>query len=146
MRTDARFVWKVGLLGGLLTAAVNLAIYGTGRLSGVGFGLPAGGFAAEVGAVQVLTASLVTFAFGTALAVLLGRRGIRQLRALQVIGGTMAVVTAGAPLSMAIGSGSKLLLLFMHLVGGIAYVAVLEIVKRSPSVVDQPARLAEMST
>ena len=146
MGTSARLIWKAGLLGALLTAAVNFAIYEAGRLSGVRFGLHSDGFAAEVGAAQVITTSLVTFALGTALAVLVGRRGIWQLRALQALGVAAAVVTAGAPLSMAEGSASKLLLLLMHLVAGMAYVAVLEIVNRSGSKVDQPERLLEGST
>ena len=141
MNIDGRTIAKAGLVGALVAVAANLVIYLVGRVSGVEFGLTPGGFAAEVGPDQVIIASVVTFAIGTALAVLVGRKGPRPLRVLQILGALAAVVTAGGPLSMAVGTSSKVLLLLMHLVAGTVYVLALERVRRGKSPIDHAERV-----
>jgi len=146
MNVDARRIAKVGLVGALVAVAANLVIYLFGRVSGVEFGLTPGGFSSEVGPDQVIIATVVTFAIGTALAVLVGRKGPRQLRVLQILGALAAVVTAGGPLSMAVGNSSKVLLLLMHLVAGTVYVLALERVRRPKSTADQVDGVRDAAT
>jgi len=140
---STRRIWRAGLVGAAAAAMVNLLVLVIGRLAGVDFSLVTNGGPTQVSVTAVLLMTLVTFALGTALAVLLARGGAHRLRWAQLAGAAFAVLTAGAPLSFTGGSTTGVLLALMHLVTGASYVLALQAVRsRAATTAGSPSATA----
>lgn len=127
-----KWVWRRGLGAAAVAASVNTGIYLAGRAVDIPFlvRFAPDGPSQEVSLGQVIFTSLLSLAIGSALAVLLIRWG-RGLTGLQVLGGLIAVLSAGAPLSAGTGTDTQLILASMHLVAGLVFILNLQRIKRA---------------
>lgn len=121
---------------GLVAIVVNLLVLVLGRAAGASFELP--GFAADapiqVTVTSVLLATVASLTLGTAAAAfLLMRHGARSVRALQVVGGVLALLSVISPAVASTDSTTKVALTAMHLITGAAYVIALQPVAQSPA-------------
>ncbi|MGC3953158.1 MAG: DUF6069 family protein [Propionicimonas sp.] len=104
-------------IAAVAAVVVNVVVLFIGQAAGAA--LVAGG--QPVGVVQVIIATLVTFALGAGLLWLVARRRPDGVRLLAWIGLGLGVVSVIAPLTMAAGLATGLTLAPMHLVAGIAW-------------------------
>lgn len=127
-----RWVWRRGLGAAGVAAIVNTGIYLAGRAAEVPFlvRFAPDGPSQEVSLGQVVFSSVLPLAIGSALAVLLIRWG-RGLTGLQVFGGLISVLSAGAPLSAGTGTDTQLILASMHFVAGLVFILTLQRIKRA---------------
>jgi len=119
-------LWRSGLVATGIAAATNLAIYLAGRAGGVDFvgRLSPDADLTEVVAGHVLVTTIIPLLLGTAVAVLIRRRG-HGLGLVRLAGAAVAVLSLAGPISLDADPGTKVLLAAMHLVAGAAFVAIL---------------------
>lgn len=84
----------------------------------------------EVTAWSVVSASVLPLVLGTGLAALLARWWPGFLRLAQVIGGALALLTVAGPVMSDTDGATRLALVIMHVVAGVAVVASLESMRR----------------
>lgn len=125
--------WQLGLPALGAAAVLNLVILGIGAASGVDYALQTQADAPvmDVTAVHVVVTSVASLLIGLGVAHLARRRGPRALRVRQIMGGVVAVASAGMPLAASGDSGARLTLALMHLVVGAAWVAALSRMRRA---------------
>lgn len=115
---------------GVLTAAaivVNLLVFGLGNLVGASFVVPAGGSEIQITTAPVVAFTIVPLLLGLALAALpVARRAPRGVRALQVLGAALAVLSILSPVVAGTDAVSLVFIALLHLVPGAAYVAALQ--------------------
>lgn len=135
---NTRDIWRAGVAGAVVAAAVNLVIFTIGRLADVDFTLVLNGSTSQVGAATVLLLSFGSVLAGTVLAALLARGGAHRLRWAQLAGAAIAVLTAVGPLSITGGTASGVLLASMHLVTGAVYVLALQLARLRSTTTARP--------
>jgi hypothetical protein len=124
--TRSRSVLQVAAIGALAATVANVALWAGGRAADVGFlvtplvGDPA---TTQVGVVEVVLTTLLTFAAGSAVLALAARRSRRWVPVVMAAAAVVAVVSAGGPLWAAHDTATGALLAAMHLVTGAAFVA-----------------------
>jgi hypothetical protein len=99
---------------------VNAALWGVGRAAGVSFAVSSP-LVTQVGIVLVVLTTLLAFAVGSGLLALAVRRSRGWVRAVLVAAALVAVVSAGAPLSVAQDTATGVVLATMHLVTGAVF-------------------------
>ena len=118
--------WQIILVGAAVAALANVIVFALGTLAGASFVLhndPAVPHA--VGLVDVLVTSVVPLVLGTGLAVVLQRWWRHALVAGQIVGGGLAVLSAAGPLGALADTATVVSLVIMHLLVGVAVVAIL---------------------
>jgi hypothetical protein len=118
--------WLVIPVGAAVVALANVLVYALGRLVGASFVLyddPAVPHAVDLG--DVLVSSVVPLVLGTGLAVLLQRWWRHAVRAGQVVGAGLAVLSTAGPLSALTDGATAVALAVMHVLVGVAVVAIL---------------------
>lgn len=123
-----KLLWAAPLAG-LASAAGNLAVFGVARL-GLDLSLvmpPIGPFlpSAPLTALQVGLASFAPALVAAVLLAILSKLTARPVLAFQVIAGVFLVLSLVGPLRQPVDLATKLTLLSMHLVAGLAITAVL---------------------
>lgn len=138
---------QVGVVGAVASAAVNLALYGASRAADVSFAFIYDGKTERIASGEILGLSFIGFGAGVivaAIALLLGRP---SLRAVQVFGGVVAVVSLFMVFDAdELSTSGAVVLGVMHIVSGIAYIAALEVLRRSPRTESAPEVSAAAST
>jgi hypothetical protein len=127
-----KWMWRQGLGAAAVAASVNTGIYLAGRAADIPFlvRFAPDGPSQEVSLGQVILSSVLPLAIGSALAVLFIRWG-RGLTGPQVLGGLIAVLSAGAPLSAGTSTDTQLTLASMHFVAGLIFIFNLQRIKRA---------------
>lgn len=120
-------IFLFGLGGAVVAGVVNLIIFAVAKASGANFSLVQGGTPTEVTYAMVVLVSAGAVVIGSALAALLGEK---RLRLMQIIGGVVAVLTTIGPLSSTGSASAKAVLVVLHLLTGVAFVAAMEVVRR----------------
>jgi hypothetical protein len=118
--------WLVILVGAAVAALANVLVFALGRLAGASFVLhddPAAPHAVDLG--DVLVSSVVPLVLGTGLAVLLSRWWRHALLAAQIVGAGLAVLSVAGPLSALTDGTTATALAIMHVLVGVAVVAIL---------------------
>lgn len=123
--------WQAVLGGAVIATVVNLIVLFIGDAAGASLVLELNGKPDEVGAGDVIFMSIAALVLGVTAAVLLARWKPVFLRVGQVVGGAGAVITAIGPLTQETDGGTAATLATMHMLVGIAAVAVLEAIRRS---------------
>ncbi|MFG2296193.1 DUF6069 family protein [Streptomyces sp. NPDC048603] len=123
--------WQTLLGAAVITAVVNLIVLLIADAAGASLVLKLNGKDDEVGAPDVLFASIVPLLVGVGVAVLLARWKPVFLRVAQIVAGALAVLSAIGPLTGDTDTGTGVTLAVMHLLVGAAAVATLEAVRRS---------------
>jgi len=120
----SRSALQVAAIGALAATIANVALWAGGRAADVGFLVTplTGDPTTQVGVVQVVLTTLVTFAVGSAVLALAARRSRRWVRVVMAAAAVVAVVSAIGPLSTAHDTATGALLAAMHLVTGTAFV------------------------
>jgi len=121
-----RSPWQIVLVGVAVAALANVLVFALGTLVGASFVLhndPAAPHA--IGLVDVLVTSVVPLALGIGLAVLLQRWWRHALLAGQIVGGGLAVLSAAGPLAAVTDTATVVSLVIMHVLVGVAVVAIL---------------------
>ncbi len=130
--TRIRRLLVVGGIGAVVAAATNAVIYGIGRAAGVDYVITATSKGTEnVHLADVLSLTLMSFAIGLAAAVVVTWCKRPSLRALQVLGAGLAVVSTYGDFTIDGGAAATVLLASMHIVVGVVYIASLEAVRSS---------------
>ena len=111
-----------GAIGAAVATAVNIAIYGIGRAAGVDYILTE---TSRVRVPDVVILSLMSFAIGL-VAAAVAARWDRGLRALQVVGAALAVISTWGDFTIDGSGAATATLALMHLVVGAVYVTTLE--------------------
>jgi hypothetical protein len=106
-----RSLLKGSAAGAATATLVNAALWAVGRAAGVSFAVSSP-FVTQVGIVLVVLTTLLALAV---------RRSRGWVRAVLVAAALVAVVSAGAPLSVAQDTATGVLLATMHLVAGAAF-------------------------
>jgi hypothetical protein len=120
----------VGAAGAVAATAVNACIYGAGRAADVAYVITQSSSAPErVGLGEVVSLSLMSFAVGLVAAAVALRFGRPSLRALQILGAVLAVVSTWGDFTIDGTAAATATLALMHIVVGVAYVTSLEIVR-----------------
>jgi hypothetical protein len=117
--------WRTGLVATAAAAATNLLLHRLGSAAGVSFAGELRGEPVEIRAVDVLALTVGPMVLGTALAALAARVP-RGLRAVQVLGALIAVVSIGADVALEAQAAARVILASMHVVAGAAFVLGLE--------------------
>lgn len=132
LRERRTAIRRRGLWALIWATLVNVAIYAIGRLVGAPFEVSfgAGEPVQMVSVGQVIFTSVLSLGAGTVLALLVVR-SIRSATWVQVVAASIALVSAGAPLSAGVEASTQLLLASMHLVAGTVFVLALQKVKRA---------------
>jgi hypothetical protein len=115
-----RSLLKGSAAGAAAATLVNAALWAVGRAADVSFTVSSP-LVTEVGIILVVLTTLLAFAVGSGLLALAARRSRRWVRAVLVAATLVAVVSAGAPLSVAEDTVTGVLLAMMHLVTGAAF-------------------------
>jgi hypothetical protein len=124
----------VGGIGAAATALTNAVIFGVGRAAGVEYVITTTSKGAQsVHLADVSSLSLISFAIGVAAAVVATWWKRPSLRALQVVGGIVAVVSTYGDFTIDGRAAATALLASMHIVAGAVYIASLQIVRSSTS-------------
>jgi hypothetical protein len=123
--TPSRTVWRAGLAAAGVVVAANLAVFMLPRSAGTSFRVhfTAHQAATSVAAGDVLGATLVALAIGTAVTALWLRRLRHGLAAAQVSAAVVALLSLAIPLGVHAGPGTKAALAAMHLIAGTAFAA-----------------------
>lgn len=128
MNASARSILTTGLAGAAVAAILNLAVFAIAKAAGTSFVFIQNDSSTEIGYGLVALVSVGSILLGTALAALLGAR---RLRAVQILGAVIAVLSAGAPLATLDGPASgRAVLATLHLLTGVVFVAALEVARR----------------
>lgn len=123
--------WQALGLAAVGATVVNLGVLGVAALAGASLELTDRGAVHAITAGGVIFSSVVPLLVGAALAVLLARWWAPVLRAAQVVGGGLALVSVAGPLLADTDGGTRAALALMHIVVGVAVVVGLESVRRS---------------
>jgi hypothetical protein len=126
-RTRPSHLLRAGAVGAVAATLVNAALFGAGRAADLAYVVHQSS-TDRIRLVHVVSFSLETFAVGLVAAVVAARLG-RSLRALQILGAVVAVLSTGMDVSIDATLPAKLTLACMHLVVGLAYVASLQVVR-----------------
>ena len=122
--------WQASAAGAVAAAVGNLVIFLIGLAAGASFVVMDRGELHQVTAGGVIVATVPPLMVGTVLAALLARWWPGVLRLAQVIGGTLALLTAAGPMIADTDGGTRLALALMHVVLGVAVVLSLEALRR----------------
>ena len=122
--------WQASAAGAVAAAVGNLVIFLIGLAAGASFVVMDRGELHQVTAGEVIVATVPPLVVGTVLAALLARWWPGVLRLAQVIGGTLALLTAAGPIMADTDGGTRLALALMHVVLGVAVVLSLEALRR----------------
>lgn len=125
-----RFVLVTTLVAAVAAIVVCWAVMLAGTAAGATFVLDDRGSPHVVRAVDVVVATW-PMVVGVLVAALLGRLRSWLLRAGQVVGGLLAVLSVAGPMLAVTDPGTRLSLALMHLVVGVAAVAALEVIRRA---------------
>ena len=117
---QGRSLLPASAAGAAAATLVNAALWAVGRSAGVSFAV-ASPLVTQVGIVLVVVTTLLAFAVGSGLLALAVRRSRGWVRAVLVAAALVAVVSAGAPLSVAQDTATGVLLATMHLVTGAVF-------------------------
>ncbi len=118
--------WQAIAAAAVVATIVNLLILLIGRAAGASFELVDGAGLHAVTAVGVITSSAVPLVIGTLLATLLGLWRPGFIRAAQVVGGGLALLSVAGPMMADTDTGTQLALAAMHVIVGVAVVLSLE--------------------
>ena len=125
--------WRYVLVATVVAAAAAVVVCWVvmlaGTAAGASFVLDDRGSPHVVRAVDVVLATW-PMVVGVLLAALLGRWRAWLLRAGQVVGGLLALLSVAGPMLAITDSGTRLALAVMHLVVGVAAVVALEAIRR----------------
>jgi hypothetical protein len=124
-----RYVLAATVVAAVAAIVVNWVVMLAGTAAGASFVLDDRGAPHVVRAVDVVVATWPMVA-GVLLAALLGRVRAWLLRAGQVVGGLLALLSVAGPMLATTDSGTRMALALMHVVVGVAAVAALEAVRR----------------
>ena len=119
-------ILNAGLTGGAIAAAANLALYAVARLAGVEFVARFDPHAAASALPFFMPAvsSLVPSVFAALVMLGLTKALARPAVPFAVLSGVLAIVSCGAPLTLAEASpATQIVLAVMHLIAGAAIVA-----------------------
>lgn len=122
--------WQASAAGAVAATVANLVIFLIGGAAEASFMVVDGGNLHEVTAGGVIVATVPPLVVGTVLAALLARWWPGVIRLAQVIGGTLALLTAAGPVMADTDGGTRLALTLMHVVLGVAVVLSLEALHR----------------
>lgn len=106
--------WQAGLVGLLVAAVANLVIYAIGRGAGASFDVVDGDTEFTVNVAAVLMLTVVPMAVGFVLAVVASLRWAWALRAGEVIGIALALLTIALPFAADTDGGTQAALAVMH--------------------------------
>lgn len=123
--------WQAIALGAIGSSVVNLIVLLVGGWLGASYRYVDAGQTLPITAGGVLFSSTVPLLLGTLLAVALARWRPVFLRIAQVVGGGFAVLSVAGPLMLDTDGTTRSVLAVMHVVAGVAVVAVLEAVRRN---------------
>lgn len=123
--------WQVIGIGAAASAVVNLVVLAIGGAFGATYDYVNAGEPGQVTVIGVIVSSVVPLVIGTGLAAVIGRRWHTVLRIAQVVGAALAVLSVAGPLSLGTDTVTQGALTVMHLVLGVAVVAVLEAIRRA---------------
>lgn len=133
-----RRLLAVGSVAAVAAATVNAAVYGLARAADVSFVVSGAKPGQDQVLLQhVLSLSLFSFAAGIAASLIVARLRRPSLRALQVLGAVLAVLSTAMDLQIESAVGA-VTLASMHLVVGAAYVASLRRVQQTTVPVTAP--------
>ncbi|GHE80920.1 hypothetical protein GCM10018771_73040 [Streptomyces cellulosae] len=124
-------VWQAVAGAAVVAAVVNLVVLFIGDAAGASLVLELNGKPDEIGAGDVVFMSVAAPVLGITAAVLLARWKPVFLRVGQIVGGSVAVLTAIGPLTQETDGGTAATLITMHLFVGLVAVAALEAIRRS---------------
>ena len=143
--TTTRRLLAVGSVAAVAGTSINAAVYGIARAAGVSFVVSGQKPGADHVLLQhVLSLSLFSFAAGIVAALVVARLRRPSLRALQVLGGALAVISTVMDLQIESAIGA-VTLASMHLVVGASYVVGLGLAQRPTAAVvetDEPVLLS----
>ncbi|HVE96268.1 MAG TPA: DUF6069 family protein [Pseudonocardiaceae bacterium] len=122
--------WQTVTAGAVAAAVVNLVIFFIGGAAGASFAFFDRGTLHEIGAWEVISATAPPLVVGTGLATLLARWWSWVIRLAQVIGGSLALLTAAGPLTTDADGATRIALALMHVVLAVAVVVTLEAIRR----------------
>ena len=131
--SGVRRLLGLSAVAGVAATVVNAVAYGVARAADVDFVAERTATGTERIQLQhVVSLSVISFAIGLLAAAVVVRVGRpRALRALQVLGAGLAVLTTYGDFGLDGSTAAKVTLILMHVVVGVAYVGVLEVVRRS---------------
>ncbi|MFF7261192.1 DUF6069 family protein [Streptomyces sp. NPDC008159] len=124
-------VWQVVVGGAAIAAVINLIVLFIGDAAGASLVLELNGKSDKIRAGNVIFMSVAAPVIGVTATVLLARWKPVFLRVGQIVGGSVAVLTAIGPLAQETDGGTAATLVTMHLVVGLIAVAMLEAIRRS---------------
>ncbi len=117
---------------GAAAVAAILAVYGAATAADVDVEvLPPGAEATmQINAGSVAATTLVALVLGWGLVVFARRQGRPTMRAVEVVAGTVAVVSIALPLAAEGTLAAQLTLAAMHLLTGAVFIAVVQLLRR----------------
>lgn len=121
-------LWQAGAGAAAIAAAGNVAIFAAAQAADVDFVVGTDGQRSTVHAGHVAVSTVVAVLIGTVVVMLARNR--RRIRWLQMASLAAAALSLGGPLSMGVGTATKLTLALMHLVAASTFVAALGLVTR----------------
>ncbi len=124
-----RYVLAAAVVAAVAAIVVSWVVMLAGYAAGASFVLDDRGTPHVVRPVDVVVATWPMVA-GVLLSALLGRWRAWLLRAGQVVGGLLALLSVAGPMTAVTDSGTRLSLGLMHVVVGVAAVVALEAVRR----------------
>ncbi|MDQ4011422.1 MAG: DUF6069 family protein [Actinomycetota bacterium] len=122
--------WQAITAGAVAAAVVNLVLFFIGGAAGASFAFVDRGTLHEIGAWEVISATVPPLVVGTGLATLLDRWLSWVIRLAQVIGGGLALLTVAGPLTTDADGATRVALALMHVVLAVAVVVTLEAIRR----------------
>jgi hypothetical protein len=127
MKASTRSILGAGLVGAAVAGVLSLVVFALAKAGDVSFGFVQFGRQAEVGYGMVALNAIGAVVIGAALAALLGTR---RLRLMQIVGAAVAVLSTVGPLSLTGAASGKAVLVALHLLTGLVFVAALEVARR----------------
>jgi hypothetical protein len=115
-------IWRAGVIATGIAVAANLGLFLASKAADVSFLVEIGNRRQEIVAASVVLFSAVPMALGTGLAAFAAPRMAHGLRAVQVAGAALAVVSLAPVLLLDAPTATKLALGAMHVVAGAAFV------------------------
>lgn len=114
-------IWRYGLIGAGVAAAMNLMLFALSSAAGVSYLLRRSADAdpSDVTAAHVALMTLIPFIVGVAIAAAAARRLRHGLRIVQVVGVVVALLSVGGPLGLEADIAARLTLAAMHLIPGV---------------------------
>ncbi len=126
----ARRLLTIGAGAALAATLVNAVIYGIGRVAGLDFVAAHTSRGPEhIRLVHVVSLTLITFAIGLAAALIADRFRRPGLRAVQITGGVIALLSIEMDLTIDSTATAKATLATLHLVVGLAFVVALQLAR-----------------